>query len=223
MTRRKRDELERLRQAFAEVSETDQHEDHPPDPGRIWQAARGELTATEIEEMADRASRSPETAAAWRLAVEFSRGLDGQRAGSIVPIERRRPIRWAVGLAAAAVLLIGIVLPLYHSLSPDSNPTYRAIDTMEIKSELQPGTALDRDAFELRWTSTGEGSLYEIVITDADLAVVDRASFLEEPRYLVPSAALAELEDGAEVWWKIEATRADGVRVSSPTFVTTVR
>ncbi len=223
MTRPSRDELERLRQAFTEVSETDEHEDDAPDPGRIWQAARGELTATEIKEMADRASRSPETAAAWRLAAEFSRGLDCQNVGSVVPIERRRPVRWALGLAAAAVVLIGIAVPLYISFSPDPGPTYRAIDAVEIASELQPETALARGAFELRWTPTGEGSLYDIVITNPDLAVLDRASFLEEPSYLVPSAALADLADGSEVWWKIDATRPDGVQVSSPTFVTKVK
>ena len=61
------------------------------------------------------------------------------------------------------------------------------------------------------------------MITDSRLAVLDRASFLEEPSYLVPSAALADLADGEEVWWKIDATRSDGTRVSSPTFVTKVK
>ena len=223
MTRPGPDELERLRRAFTTVAETPDSDEHTPDPGRIWQAVRGELTATEIEEMADRASRSPETAAAWRLAAEFSRELDGQSVDSVVPIERRRPVRWALGLAAAAVVLIGIALPLYHSFSPDPIPAFRAIDNFEVTTDLVMGTALDRNVFELRWTPTGEGSLYEIVITNADLAVLDRASFLEEASYLVPSTALAGLEEGDEVWWKIDATRPDGTRVSSPTFVTMVR
>ena len=223
MTRPEPDELDRLRQAFTEVSETHGPEDRAPDPDRIWQAVRGELTAAEIKEMADQATRSAKTAAAWRLAAELSRELDSQGDGSVVPISRRRPVRWALGLAAAAVVVIGLALPLYHSFSPDPIPTFRAIDEFEIASELQTDTALDREAFELQWTSTGEESLYEIVITDSDLAILDRASFLEEASYLLPPAALADLEDGEEVWWKIDATRADGTRVSSPTFVTTVK
>lgn len=223
MTRPEPDELERLRRAFTTVAETPGSDDHTLDPGRIWQAVRGELTTTEIEEMADQASRSAETAAAWRLAAELSRDLDSQADDSVVPINRRRPVRWALGLAAAAVVLIGLVLPLYHSFSPNPTPTLRAIDEFEIATELKTGTALNRDSFELRWTPTGKQSLYEIVITDSRLAVLDRASFLEEASYLVPFAALADLEDGEEVWWKIDATRADGTRVSSPTFVTKVK
>ena len=223
MTRPKPDELERLRRAFSTVAETPGPDDHAPDPDRIWQAARGDLPTTEIEEMADQASRSAETAAAWRLAAELSREFDSQGDQSVVPINRRRPVRWAFGLAAAAIVVIGLAFPLYHSFSPDPIPTFRAIDEFEIVSELTTGAALDRDAFELRWTSTGEESLYEIVITDSGLAVLDRASFLEEPSYLVSSAMLAGLENGEEVWWKIDATRPDGTRVSSPTFVTMVR
>jgi len=223
MTRPELDELERLRRAFTTVAETPGPGDLAPDPDRVWQAVRGELTATEIEEMADQASRSAETAAAWRLAAELSRELDSQSDGSVVPINRLRPVRWAMGLAAAAVVLIGLAFPLYHSFSPDLIPTFRAIDDFEIATELTTGTALDRNVFELRWTPTGEESLYEIVITDSDLAILDRASFLEEASYLVPPAALADLADGDEVWWKIDATRADGTQVSSPTFVTKVK
>jgi len=223
MTRPEPDELERLRRVFTTIAETPGPGDHAPDSDRIWQAVRGELTATDIEGMADQASRSAETAAAWRLAAELSRDLDSQADDSVVSINRRRPVRWALGLAAAAVVLIGLALPLYHSFSPNPTPTFRAIDEFEIATELKTGTALNRDSFELRWTPTGEQSLYEIVITDSRLAVLDRASFLEEPSYLVPSAALADLEDGEEVWWKIDATRPDGTRVSSPTFVTIVR
>jgi len=223
MTRPEPDELERLRRAFTTVAETRGSDDHAPDPDRIWQAVRGELTATEIEEMADQASRSAETAAAWTLAAELSRELDSISDNSVVPISRRRPVRWALGLAAAAVVVIGLALPLYYSFSPEPAPTFRAIGEFEIASELTTGSALDRDAFELRWTSTGKESLYEIVITDSRLKVLDRASFLEEPSYLVAPTALADLPDGEEVWWKIDATRSDGTRVSSPTFVTMVR
>ena len=132
MTRPEPDELERLRRAFTTVAETRGSDDHAPDPDRIWQAVRGELTATEIEEMADQASRSAETAAAWRLAAELSRELDSNSDDSVVPINRRRPVRWALGLAAAAVVVIGLALPLYHSFSPDPTPTFRAIDEFEI-------------------------------------------------------------------------------------------
>ena len=223
MTRPGPDELERLRQAFTALAEAPGSDDRSHDPGRIWQAVRGDLQTSEIEELADQAGRSADTASAWRLAAELSREFDSQGDQSVVPINRRRPVRWALGLAAAAVVLIGLAFPLYHSFSPDRTPTFRAIDDFEIASELATGTALDRNAFELRWTPTGEDSLYEIVITDSGLAVLDRASFLEEPRYLVSSAVLAGLKNGEEVWWKIDATRPDGTRVSSPTFVTMVR
>lgn len=223
MTRPEPDDLERLRQAFTTVAGARRPDDRAPDTARIWQAVRGELTAIEIEELADQASRSAETAAAWRLAAELSREFDAVRDDSVVRIDRQRPVRWALGLAAAAVVVIGLALPLYRTFSPKPPPALRTIDEVEIASELQPETALDRGAFELRWTSTGEGSLYDIVITDSELAILDRASFLEEPDYLVSSSALADLAVGDEVWWRVDATRPDGTRASSPTFVTTVR
>ena len=153
----------------------------------------------------------------------MSRELDETLDGAVVRIDRRRPMKWAVGLAAAAVIMIGIGLPFFRSLTPEPTPTLRAADQFEIASELPTDQALPRDAFELRWTPAEEGSLYDIVLTDSELAILDRASFLESPRYVVPAGALADLTEGDEVWWKIDATRPDGSRVSSLTFVTRVR
>ena len=223
MTRPSPEDVERLRRAFSSAAESETADDHATGTDRIWQAVRGELPPGEIEEMADQASRSPETAAAWRLAVELSHEIDESRDDVVVRIGARRPIRWALGLAAAAVVVIGIGLPIYRSSAPLPPPTLRAAEGFEITSELSADHPLPRDAFELRWTSAGEGALYDIVITDSDLGVLDRASFLEEPRYVVPAAALGELPPGAEVWWKIDATRSDGARVSSATFVQTLQ
>ncbi len=223
MTRPSPEDVERLRRAFSSAAESETADDHALGTDRIWQAVRGELPPGEIEEMADQASRSPETAAAWRLAVELSREIDANRDDVVVRIGRRRFTGWALGLAAAAVIMIGVGLPMYRSIAPGPTPTLRAADRFQIASELSADEALPRDAFELQWTSAGEGALYDIVITDSNLAVVDRASFLEEPRYHVRASALTELPAGAEVWWKIDATRSDGARVSSPTFVQTLR
>ena len=74
--------------------------------------------------------------------------------------------------------------------------------------------------FVLRWTPIEEGAIYEIVLTDAELGVLDQAAFLEHNEYRVSQTALADLEEGAEVWWTVKATRADGSRIVSPTFVT---
>ena len=223
MSRPSPDELERLRMAFSSVDEVGEPDDHIVESDRIWQAVRGELSPADVEDLADQASRSPQTAAAWRLAAELSRELGGIGDERVVPISRRRHLRWAVGLAAAAVIMIGIGLPVFRSLAPKPMPTLRAAEGFEIASELPAEHPLPRDAFELRWTPVGEGSLYEIVLTNSELAILDRASFLESPRYVVPAGALADLTEGDEVWWKIDATRPDGSRVSSPTFVTAVK
>lgn len=223
MTRPSPVELERLRQAFSSVSGPEMADDATVDADRIWLAVRGELSPAEIETLADEASRSPATAAAWRLAVELSRELDEENAGSVVRMERRPTLRWAVGLAVAAVVVIGVALPIYRSLAPAQAPTFRTPVRLEIASEVSTDRALPRDAFELRWTSAGEGSLYDIVLTDSGLVILDQASFLEEPTYTVSSAALSGLAPGDEVWWKVDATRPDGSLISSPTFVTTIK
>ena len=223
MSRLTPDDIDQLRQDFAAGSTADEQGVGELDPARIWRAVRGELPPREVEALADLASRSPNVAAEWRLAVELSRELDATRDAEVVSMARPGRRRWAIGLAAAAVVVIGLALPLIRLLAPAPTLNLRAADPFEISTELVTDQALPRDDFELHWSSVGEGWLYDIVVTDADLSVLDRASFLEESRYTVPASALDDLPSGAEVLWKVDAIRPDGGRVSSATFVQRVR
>lgn len=222
MSRPETDDLGRLRTAFSEIS-TGTLDDTEPDADHIWSAVRGELSHAEVEELADLAGRSPATAAAWRVAAELSRELDESQKNRVVRMDNRRPVRWAIGLAAAAAILIGVAVPLYNSFAPSSPPVMRAAEEFGIESELAPDEALPREDFILRWTPSGVESVYELVVTDAELRVLHQAAFLEKPNHRVPEETLGGLAEGAEVWWKVDATKADGSRVSSPTFVTTVK
>jgi len=223
MTRSRPEQLESLRRAFTSTEGVGDPEGPTVASDRIWQAVRGELSFHEVEEMADEAGRSPQMAAEWRLATELSNQLNGVDDNVVVPLGRPSFVRWAIGLAAAAAIIVGVALPLSRSLGPGTAPTLRAAEEPEIKSAMPPTQVLPRSAFELRWTSAGDRSLYEIIVTDTNLETIDRASYLELPSYVVPEAALARLPEGAEVWWKVDATRADGRRISSPTFINRVQ
>jgi len=63
VTRTHPDLLERLRLALCSVAEEGKPDNNALDADRIWQAVRGELPPAEVEEMADLASRSPDSAA----------------------------------------------------------------------------------------------------------------------------------------------------------------
>jgi len=223
MTRSRPNELERLRKAFTSIEGGTEPGEPALESHRIWRVVRGELPPHEVEEMVDRAARSPQVAAEWRLAAELSHQLDGVNTTVAVPIGRRNFVRWAVSLAAAAAIIVGVGLPLYRSLGPGTAPTLRAAEEAELKSALPASQVLPRSAFELSWTSAGAGSLYDIVVTDANLEIIDRASFLEQPSHVVREESLAHLPAGAEVWWKVDATRTDGRRISSATFVNRVQ
>jgi len=222
MSRPETDELGWLRAAFSETSSV-AFDGPEADADRIWSAVRGELSPKEVEALVDLAGRSPETAAAWRVAVGLSRELDESHDSSVVRIDRRRPIRWAIGLAAAAAILIGVAVPLYNSFAPSSAPVMRAAEELGIESELGSVQVLPRGDFVLRWTSPEEGSVFELVVTDSELRILHQAAYLETPNHRVPETALTGLAEEDEVWWKIDATRPDGSRVSSPTFVTKVK
>lgn len=221
MNRHENDDLERLRTAFSAV-DAPTSQDRGDDHDRIWRAVRGELEPNEVAELADRAGRSPETAQAWRLALEMSRRLDRSTPDLVIPIKRRRPLRRITGLAAAAIVVVGLAAVLYRAVTPAPAPVYRTVGETEIVSLLAPGAALPRDDFVLRWAAM-EDATYEIVVTDASLAIVDQAAYLENAEYRIPETALALLAAGAEVWWTVEATTPEGRRVVSPTFVARVR
>jgi hypothetical protein len=217
MTRGGDDLTDRLRAGFAALS-VGAPTGGQPDPERIWEAAHGQLSPEEAAELAELAASDPATAEAWRLALELERP---PATVSVVPIGSGRRWRWGLGLAATAV--VALAVPLLHSPPWRRAPLLRDAGARVVESRLSEAGALPRGRFLLRWSAGAAGSLYDVVVSDADLEVLFRGQQLEQAELLVPVQALAPLAAGAQVLWRVEVLEPDGSRHASATFVQRVQ
>ena len=208
-----------LRRGFAALADEAAGGLRDLDAEAVWRAVRGDLEPEAVGRLADRAAREPELAEAWRLAVEVVReeraaGVEGVAAA---PPARRRRWIWPAGLAAAAVLVVGLVLP---QLAGDGARLRGEGGRGEIESLLPEGRALDRDAATLRWSAVPGATRYRVTVLDGELEAVAVGEDLGVPRFTVPSTALEALPQGSVLLWRVEAGLASGDRIRSPTFTT---
>lgn len=202
----------RLRQRFAAAFRAGVPRDDCPDADQLWCAARGESDRTETIRLIDHVSACPLCAEAWSIAMRTADRPERPRSWF-------RPTQWAA--AAVLILLVGglsayRLLPFRHDASG-----LRGEDAFVIESTTPDGS-LSRAECLLRWSEGPESTRYSIVVTDAELAPMTRASGLEDAEFVVPRQALEPLEPGATLLWRVEATLPDGSVVSSPTFSATV-
>jgi hypothetical protein len=197
-----------------------------PEPGRIFDAARGALPPGETREVVEHLAVCPDCSEAWRLAAAFE-----EEAGvGAEPASVRTRSRWYLRpvAAAAALVLAALAAGLWWTVVtvPEEAPVYRAGGELEIRSLLPEGEPLARDAAVLRWRlgSDGapEGTTYDLLVSGEDLQPLAEAAELEEPSYRVPPAALESLPSGAEILWRVEAHLPDGRSARSPTFKTPI-
>jgi hypothetical protein len=235
-------EVARLREAFAAGSGRPAPRSCPP-AERIWEAVEPpEGSVDGNREVIDHVAACPDCAEEWRLALALRReeeaeAEDGARARGAERVARPRVLRFPAWAAAAAVALLalgvaGIVWLQAPAESP--SPVYRAGGEAAgetIESLLPEGEPLPRSEPVLRWTpvpggttnDATRGTVYEVVVSGEDLlSRIAEASGLEEPRYRIPDDVLEDLPDGFQIHWNVEATTADGVRITSPTFITPI-
>ena len=197
-----------------------------PDPGRIYDAARGVLPSGATREVVEHVALCPDCAEAWRLAAAFE---EEAGAGEEPAPVTARPA-WRPRLVAVAATLVAAALAagLWWSVVtvPDEPPVYRAAGEAEVVSLLPEGEPLDRGAPILRWRlepeSASEGTTYDVLVSTEALEPVAEATELEEPQYDVPEEALADLPAGTRLLWRVEATTPNNRRISSATFVTPI-
>ncbi len=207
-----------LREAFAALADGES----PPgerefEPAEVWAASAGKLDAARTRELLDLAVRDAECAEAWRLALELRRARESRGAGGSVG--RRSPAgRWlAAAAAAAAVLLAALMLPgLLERRGPEA-PVFREGERLAIES-LLPAEPLPRDTLDLAWSAGPAGTVYDVEVVTGDLDVLHVARGLTGTTHRVPAAALASVEPGGVVLWRVRAILPDGSRVESPVF-----
>ncbi len=205
------DDTEKLREAFASLSETARPTDDCPEPERLWSAAQGEETPGETRELIDHTSSCPACAEAWRLAAHLS--------DDVPSVQRTRPRTWW-RVAAAAAVAVGVLGLLRLADLPTGKPGYRDAGDNAVVAATGEDVPLPRDAFVLRWDleTPADGTRYDVRVTTEDLRVLAEARGLETPSYQVAAAALAQLPAGSRVFWQVEASLADGDRLTSKTF-----
>ena len=207
-------ELDDLREAFVEASAGEDDFAGCPDADRIYAAVAGELSPGETGEILDHVARHPACAEAWRLAKEIVAGEEGRVA--------TRPPAW-VKWRWAAVLVLAVAAAWWaRTLVMPPEPVFRQGDEVVIETLIPDDRLLPRESFLLRWSAGPEGARYRVRVSDPDLETLDEARELETAEHLVPEEALAALPAGAEVFWLVEMTLADGSTVTSETFIARV-
>ena len=207
---------QRLREALVEVAGAAGDGTDCPPPERLWRAGRGKLAPAETEAVVLHVARCPSCGMALRIAHDLS--------------PRRRPAsrlsgpRGWMGLAAAAVLIVaaGVGIRYLPRLIGEPAPTYRAQESEPLRSMLDDGAVLPRDAFVLRWEAGPEGTLYEVQVATETLDPVARKMGLRTNEFRVPAESLDRLPSGSRVVWQVTASLPDGRTLESALFINEV-
>ena len=194
-----------------------------PSEDELWASAAGELSPPDNENVILHLARCSECSSIWRLAREML-PEDHLSESSVVSIDRgRRSRTWRrVLLPAAAVVLVGVGLGagLFLRNDPSSAPVFREQD--QSSGILpSPGTgSLPRSACTLRWSAGPEGTRWDLIVSDANLEILDTVKDLEIPEYTLPPATIPP--STTELLWRVTARLPDGRTTASPTFTTVV-
>ena len=215
-------ELSSLRDAWATREPRTPGPDCPAAEA-IWDAVVGKRPESEVRTMLSHSLECADCSALWRLARELH-GAAGDLAtagGDVVPLSRGRPSRWVavVGALAAAAAVVLVFLP--RTAGHRSDPVIRGTEGTTLRAD--PATAtLDRGHPVLRWSGAPEGSRYTVVVSTRDLTVLYRRSGVVGTELELPPEALAGVNPGTEIVWRIEAIAPGGRRISSEAFVSRV-
>jgi hypothetical protein len=217
--------VDRLRAAFA----ADVHgagADGPcPEPGEIWDACHGQAGPEDSRRIVAHMAGCPSCSAEWRMAMQDTpRNADqAPRVWSDTRPAARgfRRGRW-IGIAAAAVIIIGFTGPLLYRTFQDQRgapAVFRSSDSIRIRSLVAESETLQRDACVLTWSATDEGSTYDLEIAHPTLEIILIERTLDGTEYRVPPEALAEVPAGGRIVWRVEARLPDGRTIASPAFI----
>ncbi|ANM30855.1 hypothetical protein ABI59_16640 [Acidobacteria bacterium Mor1] len=180
---------------------------------QVWSAVAGELSRAETRDVLEHSVACGACSRALSTAREFHAGDPPARRRTMPPV-----LIWALPLAAllAGVAWLGLTGEgPQRALQPS---TVRAVGDGPLRSELPEAQPLSRDACLLDWTDAGEGARYSLVVTRDDLEPLVSVAGLEASNYRVAAEALAKVEPGGGIAWRVSARLPDGRLVESVTF-----
>ncbi|MBM4365988.1 MAG: hypothetical protein FJ102_07210 [Deltaproteobacteria bacterium] len=179
-----------------------------PAPDRLYSAASGELSATEVSKIVDHLRACGACSEDWRLARE----VHGPIAGNVVA----GPRHWWV---AAAVALPLAALALFTLRGEPLDDPMRAVAEPGASTALvAEGATLPRQAFTLEWSAGPAGTWYILTVTDRNLTLLYASGPIETTSHLVPAEELRGAEPGEELFWQVESLLPDGRHARSSTY-----
>jgi hypothetical protein len=201
-----------MKEAFLARAGADRPGSECPEPERIWSAARGESPGKEVRALLDHVSNCGACAEAWLLARELG--------GAPASAKRRYAPVWAV--AAAAVVLLAVIVPVLRREAPGPTPVFRDEGRAAIRSLVSEDRALRRADCVLEWSPGPENSRYHLELAGEQHGLLPGPADLEEPVYRIPPEDLAPLASGERLLWRVKVIVPDGSETDSATFVNTV-
>jgi hypothetical protein len=199
-----------------------------PAPEQLYEAAAGALEREQQLRIVDHVSQCAECTQAWRLAMEFGARPPGNVEPSRPSLLSRLPLRTIqtrrFALAASIICAVGLtaylVIPAITPVTQQP-PQYRDAAHPMAPISLVTGS-LARDRFLLRWSPGPQGSTYLLRLTTTDLTPLLVQQDLTRAEFIVPSAALANVESGEQLLWQVEVQLPDGQRIASETYIVTL-
>ena len=204
---------DRLRSAWAALGAGPAREPCP-EPGVLFDGAAGLLPPADRDALIDHLAVCGTCSAEWRMATQLQ------------PVQSAKvilgPARWWAaggGIAALAALLLFVLQPMPRAPDP-----WRAVDdSHELATSLSNGSVLPRSAFTLSWTGGAPDDRFIVHLSGVDLDPIYASEPTAERTWTAPPEALAELPDGAALYWQVEVLAADGSRARSATFAVRLR
>lgn len=149
-----------------------------------------------------------------REEIVAVRQLLVQQSATELPVQRRRPIRYLVGAAAAAAAVWFLLVPSVRG--PESrqrdgtNPDAGAVPAVRV---VAPGGEVERaDGTTFTWRAVGRDAQYTLTLTDAAGALLWQISTPDTAIVLPDHVQLAA--DRA-YFWTVDALLADGDAATS--------
>lgn len=227
------DDLAGLRRAFTRDPAVAPAPETCPTPETLWSALHGELSPTEARQVVDHTAFCPACAEDWRLGLAFEgepqeAGAEPMRPHGVArPSRFRYPWTWKPLAAAAGIALtaIGVYCGQYLQVLQETiTPAYRAGAQAGAQATIQSRVpaVLPRSHCLLQWYEVQKAVSYDIRVSTAELKEVAQARGLKKPEFLVPESGLAGVPAGSQIDWQVDALLADGARLPSKTFLTTI-
>lgn len=220
----KANDIEQLRAAWRSDPHPYADGEYCPDPGQIYDAVCGGLSARRRRRMVRHLGLCGACGQVWRAAEALRRERPvpaaSRRSAGLPPL----PVLATAALAALAVA-VGVwqLAPRLGvpGAGPGDTTTLRGSADSSLDLLVPDGQQLPRDAFWLSWETVPEAVNYRLRVTGQNLELIYAAA-TESGNLKLPAGRLEALREGDPLFWYVVAELEDGRQLRSETRVARV-